>query len=257
MPHFMRKVVFRIFAITILLFSLLDNSLGRAGGGGGGGHSGGGGGGSYYGGGRYGRGVKWEKGDNERLIVILIVIAIIITFSIIGYKWIIKYKALRVNRILDKSANEDAIWNKEKLEKFVRDSYIKMQTAWMKQDMNHVQDIITSELYDIYQRMLDNQNRVGIYNHIDEVRIEKVEFVGVEDYIDDNYDRFTAYISGHMVDLIVRIGINEIKTDKLTYFEDLYHFVRFENSWLLSGITNNVDIWTVSELEIKKEKNEA
>jgi hypothetical protein len=119
--------------------------------------------------------------------------------------------------------------------------------------MSIAQNIVTERLYDFYQPILDRQLRAGMHNHIDKVDIRKIEIVGITDFKDDALDEFTAYIYGTMVDLMVRDTQSIIKAESAIIFEDLYHFVRYENTWLLSRITSDMDIWSMMDLKTSKE----
>ncbi len=252
------KIRALLLVVIIALNLFLPKFVDARGGGGGGGRGGGGRG--FSSGGYYGRSgglkVKWEKGDNERLVVILLIFAALVAFLYKGYKLIIIYKKVRVNRILRKSALEDVFWDKKDLSLRIEKTFLRIQNAWMNQDLNLVEDMITKRFYLKNQKILERQKRARVFNLIDKVKVEKVEIIGIEDYNDNNLDRFTAYISGQMVDLILRSHQKNFQSSKFTNFEDLYHFVRNENVWLLDRIVNYLDMITIGELEIKKEKSE-
>lgn len=202
---------------------------------------------------RYYKGIKWEEGDTERLYVVLALIALFFLFALYGYRLIIKYKKLKAAEYLEKSAREDAMWEVGNLTEHIKTTFISMQDAWMAQDMNRISDLVTANFFDHSQLLLDHQSQKGVYNFITDIRIDTVDIIGVEDYRDNKYDKFTAYINGYMVNVVISKHGADIGPDKRSYFEDLYHFVRNEDKWLLYSITNKVEIWAVSELAIKKE----
>lgn len=238
--------------LFLLIVFWTNECFSRAGGGGGGG-SGSGGGGSYEGG-YYGRrradSIKWEEGDGYRLIIILVVIGLLSIVGWKGYKWLIAYKNSKVNKKLAGSSQLDKLWDSESLEKMIRDVYFRMQKAWMEQDMNQVADITGSTLRTKFQRLLDRQKRAGIYNFLDRIDIKEIKIVGLEDYLNNDLDNFTAYISGSMTDVMVRKGEHVIKSQGSEDFEDLYYFKRKGERWYLVEISNTVDLCQLSELNI-------
>ena len=115
-------------------------------------------------------------------------------------------------------------------------------------------DIASQTLRLRYQHLLDKQKRVGIYNYLDKIVISDVKIVGMENYINNDQDNFTAYISGSMLDIMVRKKETIIKKQGTEEFEDLYYFQRKDNRWYLVDISNAVDIWQLSELKITVEE---
>jgi len=240
-----------LFACSLLTFCDLFSRAG-----GGGGHSSGGGGGHSFGGfygGRGGIGHKWTADDTRYLIIILccIVLGSFIIWN--AYKWLIRYRSFRANIQLQRSAQSDKVWSKEQLMPYIEQVYRKMQEAWTKQDMRLAQGLVTVSLQNKFQFILNRQRRMGIYNYTGDIRITKIRIVGLEDYLDNRKDNFTAYISGTMLDVLVRHKRRPVKEEEACEFEDLYHFVRHDNQWLVSEVSNMVDIWTIAELKILAE----
>jgi hypothetical protein len=252
--YFYRPMKRVVFLFTFYLLTLSD-LFSRAGGGGG--HSSGGGGG-HFGGGYYygahgGTGHKWNADDTRYLVIILccIVLGAFIIWN--AYKWLIRYRSFRANMQLQRSAQADKAWNKEQLIPYIEQVYFKMQEAWTKQDMRLAQGLVTAQLQNKFQFMLNRQRRMGIYNYTGDIKIANIKIVGLEDYLDNRMDNFTAYISGSMLDVMVRHKRKPVKEEEACEFEDLYYFVRHNDQWLVSEVSNMVDLWTIAELKILAE----
>lgn len=201
----------------------------------------------------FGRGrIPWRKGDGYRVLILLAAVAVIILVTTFAYKWLIAYKAKKINKLITQSAQSDPAWNKEKLMAFIKDAYLRIQNAWMKQNMELVQDIVNPTLRGKYQRLLEYQKTSGVYNFIDKINIDKIKIIGLEDYVENEKDNFTTYISGQMVNLIVRKNGKVLKEVRLENFEDLYYFIRTKNGWVIKDISNEVDIWNVIDTKPQK-----
>jgi hypothetical protein len=94
---------------------------------------------------------------------------------------------------------------------------------------------------------------MGIYNYTGDIKIANIKIVGLEDYLDNRMDNFTAYISGSLLDVMVRQKRKPVKEEEACEFEDLYYFVRHNDQWLVSEVSNMVDLWTIAELKILAE----
>ena len=244
--------------LALFVFLAIEGVFARAGGGssGGGSFGGGFGGGSYhYRIGRYsGLNRPWTHLDYVIFYWLLAGSAIFLLLLFFGYKIVKRYRELKTSKILLKSQQEDFYWNRTQLSVFVRDCFLEMQKAWMERDMKLVDKIATESLQDFYQAILNRQLNSGIYNFIDNIQITNIEIVGVSDYKDNTFDEFTAYISGKMVDEMMRENYVPTINHGSQIFEDLYHFVRMDGMWKLNEITGDINTATILGLDCYKDE---
>lgn len=211
-------------ALFLPLFILTLDALARAGGGGGGGSSSG-------------------KGGPLNLISLIVAVVYSIVVSYLLYLKVEKSKNV-VRRI----SAQDSFWNYAEMRQHARTVFFKMQAAWRKRDIDMVHDIITPRLYSDYKVQLENMIRAGQINILSGIYIQKVRIIGCEDYRDDKFDRYVAYISGEMLDYTIdektkTIVQNEAK--KVGRFVDTYHFVRNNDQWILDYIDNDVTLFDI------------
>lgn len=211
-------------ALFLPLFILTLDALARAGGGGGGGSSSG-------------------KGGPLNLISLIVAVVYSIVVSYLLYLKVEKSKNV-VRRI----SAQDSFWNYAEMRQHARTVFFKMQAAWRKRDIDMVHDIITPRLYGDYKVQLENMIRAGQINILSGINIQKVRIIGCEDYRDDKFDRYVAYISGEMLDYTIdektkTIVQNEAK--KVGRFVDTYHFVRNNDQWILDYIDNDVTLFDI------------
>ena len=204
----------KIYTTTLLCIFAID-SLARAGGG------------SGFGGGyRFGRGIAG-------LIVLLIFLGLL-------------YYRTRQSKIqIKKSQIVDPTWEYDELVAYVKEIYVKMQTAWMNKNLENINDLITEKLRVTLEKEIHHLNFINETNYIEDIQIKSVRIIACEDHIDNNQDSFTAYLRGRMIDYSVsgRTGnITRNSSKSHDRFSDLLYFQKHENRWLLDKIDNQVRI---------------
>ena len=247
-------MVRKILVLIILISVQFSSVFARAGFSGGGFHGGGGfshsssGGYHSYNGVHYyghsGRGIHWQSGDEYFFYGMVLIMLLVICYFYFGKKLMIKTKVNSANKLLKNSVLQDKIWDKESMILFTRIAYLRMQDAWKNQDVSLVKDILTKSCIEKTEIEFRTQAIAGYYNFIHKVKISKIEIIGIQDFENDSYDKFSAYITGTMIDENVNYGNTEPKYGNENKFEDIYYFVRNENSWLLDDIDNEVSIET-------------
>ena len=95
---------------------------------------------------------------------------------------------------------------------FTRDTFLQLQEAWTHKDREIMQGMLTPDIYMKWKEMQDNMESLGQRNVVKDVIIEDVEILDIQDYTDDEKDRFTARISASAIDFTVNA-----KTGKWTY----------------------------------------
>ena len=204
----------KIYTTTLLCILAID-SLARAGGG------------SGVGGGyRFGRGIAG-------LIALLIFLGLL-------------YYRTRQSKIqIKKSQIVDPTWEYDELVAYVKEIYVKMQTAWMNKNLENINDLITEKLRVTLEKEIHHLNFINETNYIEDIQIKSVRIIACEDHIDNNQDSFTAYLRGRMIDYSVsgRTGnITRNSSKSHDRFSDLLYFQKHEKKWLLDKIDNEVRI---------------
>jgi uncharacterized membrane-anchored protein YhcB (DUF1043 family) len=212
------KSITMLFSIFMLLTILPGEVFARAGGGGGGG-------GKVMG----------------ILAIILIPIAIIVGIMISYY---LNKRSKEASNLSRKIEKYDKSWNLQKMEKDVKETYFKIQEAWMERNQDIALDYMSESLYSLHKTQTDlmiKENRKNILNNI---QLNKVKIVEIEDYKKDSIDHFWAYISGSMIDYIADdVTGNLISGDshETQTFAEVWKFVRGpENRWVLDCIEQDI-----------------
>lgn len=257
------KTFYKSVALLFMLLLMQADLFARGGGGGhgGGGHGGGHSSGGYHGGGYHsssyhssGRSLtntaRSGQGDFHAFLIVVGGIVVLLIAGRYGHKLLVPSKAAKAKKQLAKSAVNDSMWDETYLHQFVRDVFMRVQRAWMDQDVRKISDILTPVLVIKYQAVLNQQKREGVYNLMANVQISNIRIVGVKDVRYNNADTFSAYITGTITDELRRIRDNDLVSKGDSRFEDLYHFVRKDNRWLLDEIDNEVRFRDITGLAI-------
>jgi hypothetical protein len=195
---------------------------------------------------------RWREGDGTIFLVALCIITAIILLKLYGYKLAIIYKSGKAQKVLETCEQSESIWERVSLLKFTERAFYDIQHAWMNQNMDLAYGFITTRMYHDFQHGLAYQRKAGIYNFLGEIDIKETRLVGIEDYGNNNLNKFTVYISGTMIDEIIKKGYTVRSSTPKKSFNHLYHFVRENDMWLLNKVTTNLDLWNVGELKTCK-----
>lgn len=263
MPHVNRNSKFSFKSFLTIVFTCLVLIIYSRGGGGGfsggGGHGGGHGGGGYRG--YSSRGYHTDSSYNRPLskqektalwygfgILAAIFLPLIGYFIYKQKKY--EYREAKIEKLMAQSAKNDVFWDVKLLKQTVYDAFVKIQDAWEARDIEIAREFITNRLYLKYKEVLEEMTLAGNRNVIPFYAVRELHFVEIEDFKDDNHDKFTAVLYGSINDYLLNEQTNAIleNPNKQMYpFSDSYHFVRVEDKWLLSEIGVDKDVFDFTE----------
>jgi len=166
---------------------------------------------------------------------------------------IVIWKSFISDWILKKSVKTNLIWDIEKLKSYTRESIHRLNDAIENKDLSKVADLLTSELFNelnsfVIELIENKQKNILRCNDI-----KVLEIIGCEDYQNNTFDKYEAYIQGYMLNYTILETTGEIiknKESKIWDFSIIYHFVRVKNEWKLEKINNSA-----STLDVLKTKN--
>jgi hypothetical protein len=241
----------------------LSHIIARGGGGGSGGGGGGGGGGiamlgyfpAYY-------STQWLNKHADRGVAIIggsfvgLLIAVLFGFLGIGVGIIVGIGAIigvysGINslhsRLLRRSktakqqlsfaANNDPMWQETELQARVQAVFTDFQNDWSSFNLEHMRSYTTPRYYGHMELMLSAMYQMGRRNEVASPTILSTQVVNIDDQVQNDQDNFDIYIQAKANDSLLDTSQNKtIYTDKNS-FEELWHFVRQDNTWLLDGIS--------------------
>ena len=105
---------------------------------------------------------------------------------------------------LDKLDDVDSFWNGKNLNELIRHCYFEIQNAWSHQNLEALKDLLTPELYDVWQTKIIWQQFRNEKNILKNIQLIKTYIVDVNDQEDDDKDSFWVYIEGKMDDQTIQ-----------------------------------------------------
>jgi predicted lipid-binding transport protein (Tim44 family) len=161
---------------------------------------------------------------------------------------LVLYKDLTSARVLQKAEARDPIWDDGQMKIETRRAFYQVQYALMKKDPDSLKDSLTSEfLSSLKKDLLDGKIQYGPTD-IASIDISETHIICCQDFLDNNKDKFVSYIKGTLSDSSANKNIDQNSGNEELPdwdFEEMYHFVRKDNSWLLDGITGKTKIFNL------------
>jgi hypothetical protein len=121
-----------------------------------------------------------------------------------------------------------------------------LQIAWEKQNLELISNFVSSDFYDMYNVILQRLINKNITNEIVIHRFVDVDIIGVQDYIDNSFDRFSVLINVEMTDKMYFDGRLKSSTEQMGFIEEILHFARIDNDWYLCSIQTDTSLNGIS-----------
>ncbi len=211
-------------------------------GGGGSYHSGG-----YYGGGRYYGGGSFGDIFLAALFGIFFLIKGVIFLSERGSgsaknplleSGSVTPRAEATLEILKSLSRRDAAFEPDRLESFVRDVFIRVQTAWQARDYSTLHDVMMPNLLAGHSAEVKTMKERGEINMMEDLKILRIDFVHVRCPQEADGRSFTALITASARDYTVDESTNFRRSGSLepAPFQEFWTFYRLNGNWALSRI---------------------
>jgi hypothetical protein len=228
-------------------------SFSRAGGGGGNGGSGSTSGyGSAYKSTPIGPRIRISDFERNRTICIVLFLALSSTLFLI-YVWNTDKRLIRkLNRLASIQLESQGILTESRVSEFINHSfYLSLQRAWMFNSYSEIEKLLDPNL--IQSLIIKNNILYGakLWNYIDNVEIHEISILGLK--MKDALE-ISVYVSGRMVDEVVKLNKKPVKQEARKY-SDILVFFFINNDFILNKIENNVNLKLLKEIESHYHKN--
>lgn len=153
-------------------------------------------------------------------------------------------KRRRAERLADKLATEDNMWNLRDMKARVELAFFKVQHAWMERNQDLARDFMSDRIYEKHKMQTDAMISAGTKNILENINLLSVMITSIEDYTDNRRDTFLALIKGSMKDYHINEKTKAVQKgdpSKTADFEELWRFIRINDSWLLDEIDQTVN----------------
>ena len=127
------------------------------------------------------------------LAFLILFIIIFLGYALMTYLKL-RNKVGKVDEALADLGKLDPVWSKERLLSFINLYTTDLMRAWSSKDRDKLREMVSDDLYSAREKVLDTLDEVRQSNVIEDFRIREVLFVDVQDFTNDEFDRFTARI---------------------------------------------------------------
>lgn len=172
--------------------------------------------------------------DKQFLLLVLVVISAFLGIPYYIYRQSRK-KAQLVSKALAHFAKYDKNWDEKLILNHVKFCFEQCQTAWSNQDLEKLQTLMLPEIYAIWEKEIKNLKKLNQRNALSDIKVLRIMIVDAENRIDNECDRFTAYIEASLTDQMLENG---------SPVQDPTYTTRSWTSHVLtrSGDTRHIDI---------------
>jgi predicted lipid-binding transport protein (Tim44 family) len=163
---------------------------------------------------------------------------------------IMEQKRNKVKKLTRQLEKEDKMWNYRYMTSQVEKIFFKVQEAWMKRDQNISKDLMSERIFNKHKMQTDLMVEEGRINVLSKINIKEITIFSIEDYKNDEFDTFSAFIIGSMIDYDIDEKTQNIlngSDSEIDNFKEIWTFIRRGNKWVLDEIDQNVTIGDIKK----------
>jgi len=178
----------------------------------------------------------------------------------------INKKKKETERLLNTLSQNDPAWNEANLEARVRQTFLQIEVAWVKQDLAQLESLLHPQLFSEWKAQIKLMQSNGERNIMEDLGIVNVRIVEAQNYRDKEKDIFTACIDAVATDYTIgangeivssNTGSRRKKANKeksKEAFCEFWTYERHDEKWLLLRV-DQWDDWKKSvDAELVDEK---
>lgn len=169
------------------------------------------------------------------------------------YGWFgkIKQSSLIKGR-LQSAAAKDGAWNEAQLTEYAKQTFLRYQQDWSKLDAESMKAYLTPNYHYHAALLIYVLQTMGRQNIMEDVTITEALITNAVDETDNKHDRITVGFQVHARDKLLESKTGEAFFTDASTFNEFWHFVRSDTTWLLDGITQSTEDMTVINADLIK-----
>ncbi len=160
-------------------------------------------------------------------------------------------KSKKTEKLLQFVAAQDATMDPAELKKLVESTFRKLQECWQAREYGPMEPLMMPALYAQHNAQIQGMIRNHEINHIEDLKVERIDLVNLRYTEKVDQREFTALISATAKDYYTddRTGAFIRGDRSAARFQEFWTFQRFEDRWVVRVIEQ------AGESEILKEEN--
>ena len=145
-----------------------------------------------------------------------------------------------VEQGIEQLRRHDPYFDEEKFKETAQDLFFRIQAGWMNRSLEGIENILTREMAEFFQREFESMKQKGIINRLENIAIRRVELT--EAWQEPGKDFITVLFTANLLDYTVDAATREVvKGDRLNpvKFQEFWTFCRESGApgWRLSAIS--------------------
>lgn len=182
-------------------------------------------------------------------LILIVIVSVLLIYNIV-LSTMLYSKNKKAEESLKDFERYDIVWNKESMKERIEEIFFEVQKAWTARDQNLAKGSLTQKMFEEHKAKTDELINSGVINMLESIKLIEAKIISVADFKDDSKDVFSSHIKGKMINYII-----DDKTKKLVSgddkhyepFEEIWHFKREGNKWMLNEIDQKVTIYSLLE----------
>lgn len=185
------------------------------------------------------------NGNSRGSIIGVIVFAIITSSGGIIIKLRLGKRKVKSISVIKKLAKSDDDWNYNEIKKEIKETFYKVQDAWMERNQNLAKEYISDKLYNKHESQIEWMKVKKQINILENMVLLGAVPIGIQDFEGINKDCIWVHIKAKAKDYTINEETNEVIEGKVhgcVHFEEYWKFIRNEHRWVLDEIRQIDDI---------------
>jgi predicted lipid-binding transport protein (Tim44 family) len=167
----------------------------------------------------------------------------LIVFLVLGSRGLkIWGKGRKINRALARMQLREPQWAKGQLIDAACEIFFRSQEAWSHQDLKALTRLLHPSLHAVCAAEISQQQQRQEKNEISALSLNSVTIVDVQNFLDDEKDNFTVYISAKARNTKSRRG--KVYQEKHEAFEEFWTFEWEQGKWTLLAVSK-IEGWEI------------
>lgn len=163
-----------------------------------------------------------------------------------------KQAAARLKKRIEVAASADPVWQEDKLQARIEQTFYEYQKDWSNFDLAHIKTYTTPRYFEHISLMLAAMKTMGRQNVIEAPQLREKYVTTITDSADNDNDSFVAAIWGEAKDKLVETSTQHVLYTDPSSFSELWKFKRHGDTWLLDRIEQTTADFSMENVPLRK-----
>jgi len=162
----------------------------------------------------------------------------------------LRKKSTVAKKQIYEASRSDGLWNETAMMETARATFLNYQNDWATFNIQNMQHYMTQGYTYHASLLMAALKQLGRSNRLTNLNIDDAMIVEARDNFNNSDDGFDVAFNASAVDELIDTQGNVLFKDKSSFIE-YWHFSRINDTWLLSGITQQTQVLSAGNLSLK------